>query len=375
MAIQLFVFAVFSFLSPDVLWTGAETEVYRPLVAGEVAVAGDGRTFIVQRAESSVVALDAVGKLSSTFGSKGQGPGEFQIPTWIHLDDRYVYVEDVASRSVSTFKHDGSFVKRHTLPKADLALVKVKGGWVYGDWDSSDDQAKAVNLVFVDETVKAPKMLLTWPRKHNDSNVQVRSDGRSKPKVPINPASDITHLAASSSGDHVFLVKQGSQEVLVIEVATGKVVKKQSLGKKAVPFNTRWGEAYLTEFVEGQSDTMRAMIDFVGKYPDTFPIVRRMRCLPNGFLLIEYWTNHPDKKAHFEAYDANLKPLELGLTSATLARLVHVDGDKIWLMHYDGEDEIGRVVCLPKKEGDAFVANHPIEYEGLTGHDIVVERH
>lgn len=375
MTVSALVFVVLGVFSPGLHWTGAETEVYRPLVSGEVAIDQSGHLFIVQRDEASVLRLEPGGEKAATFGRRGEGPGEFQIPTWIHADSEMLYIEDVASRSISAFRFDGKFVKRLQLPAADLAVVKVKGGWVYGDWDSSHDESKDVNLVRVDEAFQNPKKLLSWPRLENISNVQVRTDGRSKPKIPINPAPAGCHLAAHPNGDIVFLVKQGAKSVTVIDAASGKIVTEKETGRTAIPFNTRWGEAYLAGFVEGQSETMRAMIDFVGQYPDTFPVVRRMRCLPSGLLLVEYWTNQPDKKVSIDAFDAQMKPVDLGLNSDTLARLIHIDGDKIWLTHYDNENENGSVVCMTKEAGNGFVAGHPIVYQGLTGEDIVIERH
>lgn len=374
MTISVCVFAFVGFLSPGLHWTGAETEVYRPLVNAEVAVNQNGLLFIVQRDEASVLRLDAAGKTPMTFGRRGEGPGEFKMPTWIHVDTHHIYVEDIASRSVSAFTFDGRFVARHKLPAADLTLAKVKNGWVYGDWDSSHDQSKDVKLVLVDETFNNPKTLLTWPRLENTANVQARTDGRTKPKLPINPASSNSHLAAHPAGDKVFLVKQDSKDVLVIDVHRGKVVVEKSTEKNAIPFNTRWGDTYMKSFIEGQSDTMQALVDIVPNYPDTFPVVRRMRCLSSGHLLIEYWTRKPDKEISIEVFDEHLNKVDLGLSSAVLARLVHIDGDKIWLTHYNNDEENGSVVCVAKQGGDAFVAGHPILYEGLSGEDIIVER-
>ena len=67
------------------------------------------------------------------FGAKGDKPGEFLRPSWIHVDGEYVYVTDYRSRYVSVFNVSGEFIHRFG---ADIlghpeGIVVDEDGFVY----------------------------------------------------------------------------------------------------------------------------------------------------------------------------------------------------------------------------------------------------
>jgi DNA-binding beta-propeller fold protein YncE len=85
----------------------------------EVAVADNGDIFIADghtggggaTGNARVVKFDKTGKFLKTWGKKGMGPGEFDVPHTIALDSRgRVFVGDRQNNRVQVFEPDGKFV-------------------------------------------------------------------------------------------------------------------------------------------------------------------------------------------------------------------------------------------------------------------------
>jgi hypothetical protein len=83
-------------------------------IAG-VAVAPDGRVFVLDAAESRVQIFSPAGKLERTFGRRGAGPGELSaLPAGLYLVDGHVAVIDPLNQRISLFDGQGVFV--HARP-------------------------------------------------------------------------------------------------------------------------------------------------------------------------------------------------------------------------------------------------------------------
>lgn len=75
-----------------------------------VALAADrkGRLFVVDRGNARVQVLDVRdGRLLGTFGSRGEGPGQFLMPRYIAVSGDRVYVSDQLNHRVNVFDLDG----------------------------------------------------------------------------------------------------------------------------------------------------------------------------------------------------------------------------------------------------------------------------
>ena len=85
----------------------------------EVAVADNGDIFVADghsgggaaTGNARVVKFDRSGKFLKTWGKKGMGPGEFDVPHTIALDSRgRVFVGDRQNNRIQVFQPDGTFV-------------------------------------------------------------------------------------------------------------------------------------------------------------------------------------------------------------------------------------------------------------------------
>jgi hypothetical protein len=76
-----------------------------------VAVAPQGRLFVLDTVNSKVHVWDEEGRFVKSFGETGDGPGEFVRAATIEANEDYVFV--YARRKISRFDHDGNFIDRH----------------------------------------------------------------------------------------------------------------------------------------------------------------------------------------------------------------------------------------------------------------------
>lgn len=81
-----------------------------------LAISGD-RVLVADAGAHCVVVFDLTGKQLSRFGSRGDGPGEFNFPTHIAADSKgNVYVTDSVNRRVEVFDTEGKFLRQIGRP-------------------------------------------------------------------------------------------------------------------------------------------------------------------------------------------------------------------------------------------------------------------
>lgn len=88
----------------------------------------DGRIVVLNTGNSSLAAYDARGRFLYTAGRKGQGPGEFEVPTWLgSLPGDTLAVWDQRLKRLSFFSGDGTYVQATSAPGAEGMFPKAMG--------------------------------------------------------------------------------------------------------------------------------------------------------------------------------------------------------------------------------------------------------
>ncbi len=84
-----------------------------------IAVRDDGALFLLDAKECTVKAFDAKGKFLFSFGKKGQGPGELNLPTGLTVTPAgEILVEDTINRRLAYFSGAGKFLRHQALTQA-----------------------------------------------------------------------------------------------------------------------------------------------------------------------------------------------------------------------------------------------------------------
>jgi len=114
------------FPSPDPEKDGL---IFRQL--GSIASDSDGRIALLDMGECRVYLFSPSGKLISSFGRKGQGPGEFYFPIKVGFYKDLIYVFSSGDRRLQFFKDDGSFIRLTRLFKSYSDLCIGDDGKLY----------------------------------------------------------------------------------------------------------------------------------------------------------------------------------------------------------------------------------------------------
>ena len=100
---------------------------------GGLAVNAKGQLFVVDYNSCQVSVFDQNGHHQYSFGSAGDGPGQFKIPCQICVaPDELVYVTDNGQNSVQVFEQDGTFVRQfgENVLKSPTGVAATKDGHV-----------------------------------------------------------------------------------------------------------------------------------------------------------------------------------------------------------------------------------------------------
>ncbi|PYR46996.1 MAG: hypothetical protein DMF89_20565 [Acidobacteria bacterium] len=101
----------------------------------DLAFGSAGVVFVVEghgRGEPRVLKFDKTGKLLTTWGGKGAGPGQFDIAHSVVVDGQgLVYVADRQNRRVQIFDGDGKYSKEWKYAGLPCGLFLGPGGQMY----------------------------------------------------------------------------------------------------------------------------------------------------------------------------------------------------------------------------------------------------
>jgi len=90
-----------------------ETAFYRPT---DVLAAANGNIFVVDSGNARVQMFGADGSFLKTLGQRGQGPGEFQLPTGGTIAGDLLIVSDMRNSRFSVWTDTGEHVADHATP-------------------------------------------------------------------------------------------------------------------------------------------------------------------------------------------------------------------------------------------------------------------
>lgn len=338
-----------------------DTELYKPLRAGDVAVTPEGHVFVIDFDQGRLLHYDASGKRLADVGRKGKGPGEFQNPGRVWYEDGQIFVHDPGMGAVSIFKADGTFVDRATFQSVPR-MTKIPGGWLMANLFRPDDNGN-VTVYQTDNMLKNKTAVTSFPKSANGGDIRVEMDGSSVPKVPFNPVSDDYHLAGGPQSSFAYICHPGNVRIDVIDTRTKKVVDVIKRDMKSIPFNKEWGMTRLEES-KARTKKMGGGFEFVPDFPETFPFIRSARLNQSGDLVLSLWTGLPDKQNRSMVLNRSGKDASLPYAPENDHRVMAVLGDTVYVSTYGAEaDEAGMVTCS-LKDVDATAKAHEIAFEG-----------
>lgn len=108
-------------LEEDLSIGSEDDENYLFYRVSDIQVDTDGNIYVLDSGNHRLQLFDKNGKYLRTIGKKGQGPGEFNSPTSLQLDDETgnIFVKDNMLRKIIIFEKEGKYIDK------DIPLVEI----------------------------------------------------------------------------------------------------------------------------------------------------------------------------------------------------------------------------------------------------------
>lgn len=344
--------------------TFAETETYRPFRARDVAVAADGSVFLSNFEEGLILGYSADGSEKVVFGGKGQGPGELNFVTQLAVEGGKLYAVDAGANNISVFDAETTaFIERMSMPAQGIEIMKVNGGWLYGNWQFSMDPDAPVELTFVDNNLENPVKIAAWPREGGGSGFMIQSNG-GVPEVPFNPARDGYRMIASLDGTFAYLSHPGDLKISVVDVANQKIVNTMTPEATVIPFSEEWGQARLKEITENSKRGGGMELKFKADFPENFPFVQSLYVGPDNSLVLRRFAAAPEERLPYMVLDRTGKEVDLPYRPQNQPRVMAIHDGHAYVGTYDADVDEAGLIRVPLADVDQVVTDHPIAYEG-----------
>jgi hypothetical protein len=162
-----------------------------------LAVDSEGNIFVLDGGNCRIQKFDKNGRYLQTIGGRGEGPGEFEQPMWMHIDteDR-IYGYDSLRRNLHVFEKDGKF--KETI-KLTQSLVFRSGiaerGNILAPTRFYSQDGSTRDVVLMDSKGKVIKRIASYPYE---------LPPRIKNRTLGNPYSHRLHFYPASDGSGVY---------------------------------------------------------------------------------------------------------------------------------------------------------------------------
>jgi len=316
----------------------------------QTALAGDGSVYVLSLINYKIKKFDARGQLVKTFGGKGQGPGEFNYPTRLFIENDRIYVWDIEESRFSEFHQDGTFMAWKSPPRHGVDIVRKRGGWAYGTWVSAvkSEPNAVVTLFLADEEFKQVQPIAE-SRGNGYGATFIAERGKSI-YTPVHP---VPKLEVSRDGKRIYLLSPTTLDVTIFD-ENGNPVGQLKKNMPRLPFNPDWANIRLEEVKRIYRDRT-----YQTSYYKEFPVVRSFLASPGGDLVFRLWTFEPHKTDKTIALRENGSASNLNLPWRDWHRWLAQDGDRVLLARVNPETELCELVWCPGTNIERFMQDHP----------------
>lgn len=345
-----------------------DTQSFQPLMKEEVRVDSSGAVYVLSFSESLISIYAPDGTLTTRIGGKGNGPGELTYPVDFWVVDGHIFVFDIQNTMVSQFDTQGEFINRWSAPARNVKLVKIEGGWFYGDWGMFATSKLKKDIVWSDDTFSESIVVCQVDDLGFTAGLRTYSTDTENKGI-YSPFDNRPLLVASWDQSRVYLTNTQSFRIRILDAETKSVSGEITKSVSKLPFDEEWAE---TKFINTTEASMRNSFSWTKNYPKYFPPIRSLNLSADGHLVINRWRGDPDNQNYFMTLTPTGEEVERDWDMNYLNRLVGRYKSWVYITTWDDQKQEAGVIRLPSKDAESFVANVPIEYDGPTGRSISI---
>jgi hypothetical protein len=354
-------------LLSDPLLRLSETSLFQPVSQDLVAVDAAGALFVLDTAEKQVVVFDPQTGARSVFGREGQGPGEFQMPTLLHVQEQHVLVFDLMQRNINVFDLKGQWRATHTISGEMVHVEKSTQGWVEFSSMTMSESSTEVPLRLFQFDWSDHRVLGSFP---SEPMLGIKIEN-GKAAMPFNPAPQRYHVA--TWGNWLAFGHKNAFQIDLYDLKLGKITTTIQRSLPQIPFDREWGNRQLKTAQDRLKSNIT--IEFSPDFPDAFPPIQALAFNPFGQLEVLQYQIAEGAKEHRLCFtvegDDAVSPLS---SFRDLSRILWSDGQLAWFQSFDGENELMLIRC-PLRELKNALTETPFEDEREGGMSLQVEVH
>lgn len=104
-------------------------EEYMFQMVSDIEADEQGHIYVVERRLALIRVFDEKGEYSRTIGTRGQGPGEMQMPIYVQvIDQDEIAVHDYLGQRLSYFSMDGAFLRQTSTASTRSPFIPIRIG-------------------------------------------------------------------------------------------------------------------------------------------------------------------------------------------------------------------------------------------------------
>lgn len=287
-----------------------------------------GDIFILRNIQGEgdfVFKFDRDGKFIMSFGSKGQGPGEFQNPHHIAIDHRdNILIYDLGSQILHKYNKDGVLVSDYKMSGGETRVTSGPNANLLAMVHLSErDKDKTLNTQFL----KLINPNLDVLQVIDEFSFEWRPD---KPNV-VEPM-----FCWSVSRDNIYVANEDRGYEIWVHDFNGKLIRKIQKEYKQIPVSENFKNKILKQFPEGMREQMSKMVYF----PKFHPPIQNLVAGDDGLLLVSTFEegDNPGENM-FDIFN------EEGVFTGRISLNIYVWEGHLWaLIRSD------KLYCLEEKE-------------------------
>jgi hypothetical protein len=142
-------------LEEDLCIGREDDENYQFYRASGLAVDSEDNIYVVDAGNRHIQKFNKNGNYILTIGRKGQGPGEFELPTGLKIDDTtgHIYVVDkneryvLGGRRIQIFSSSGEYLKGFTLEHSISQFFLGTDGFIFSVYSMHDEEGRKTKIV------------------------------------------------------------------------------------------------------------------------------------------------------------------------------------------------------------------------------------
>jgi len=345
--------ALIFFLSIQPEYT--HTAIYAPLMADHVTVDSKGTVFLVNPTTNDIILYDQDGQQIKDIEKYGPDSKAFQSIEFIKIMNDHLYCQDL--NGLHEFTSDGTWVHDLTHPSGGVLRPSLNGFLLQSSrFDAEKGQMSTV-IKWLDKEFQDKSLLVDFP----ESQPFTRSkDG--KMTIKFNPVESRPEALIDQTGAFLLLSTPNSSEITIYGIMPEFKLKTTAKlpNIRPLPFNREWGDITFKAFRE-RSAGIQSDLVAVRAFPDHFPLIQYITVTPDNMIMVALWATDPNEPTVIYLNWEGEK-VQSEWTLEEQRRILHMEGDYVYLSSFDIQNRDFGCIKLPVKEAKDWIKVHPIRY-------------